>query len=258
MPCSERFTDKIAVITGATGGLGSAIAHRFAAEDATVVLTGRHPGKGARLTRTLRQAGGRAEFIAADLRRDEDIIDLVGAVCREYARVDALVLNAGVISFGDTCAISPNDFDDMIAVNVRAPWMLARTFEPLLTENASVIVTASVSSFTHFPGEGVYCMSKAAVIPMVHALALEWAGRGIRVNALCPGVVADRGMSHDAVTASDDPAAEQERNNAMTPLRRPASLEEIAAAAAYLASTESAFMTGQSLILDGGLAIPRV
>ena len=101
-------------------------------------------------------------------------------------------------------------------------------------------------------------MSKAAVIPMVHALALEWAGRGIRVNALCPGIVADRGMSHDAVTASDDPAAELERNNAMTPLRRPASLEEIAAAAAYLASTESAFMTGQSLILDGGLTIPRV
>ena len=95
MPCSERFTDKIAVITGATGGLGSAIAHRFAAEDATVVLTGRDPGKGAGVTRTLREAGGRAEFIAADLRRDEDIDDV--PIVRNFAeRVSSHPCSPGV------------------------------------------------------------------------------------------------------------------------------------------------------------------
>jgi NAD(P)-dependent dehydrogenase (short-subunit alcohol dehydrogenase family) len=82
----------------------------------------------------------------------------------------------------------------MMAVNVRAPWMCARTLGPLLADGATVIVTASVSSFVQFPREGVYCMTKAALIPMVRDLALEFADRGIRVNALCPGIVAEQGM----------------------------------------------------------------
>lgn len=258
MANAERLTGKIALITGATGGIGSAIAHRFANEGAKVVLTGRNADQGARLVRALQAHGGEADFVAADLRNDGDIESLGHYVRHRHGRVDSLVLNAGVITFGPTCDITPAEFDEMMAVNVRAPWMCARTFAPLLSDGAAVIITASVSSFTHFSGEGVYCMTKAALIPMAHALALEWAARGIRVNALCPGVVADAGMSHDAVVANADPAAEADRNNALTPLHRPAALDEIATGALYLASSDSSCMTGQHLILDGGLTVPRV
>jgi NAD(P)-dependent dehydrogenase (short-subunit alcohol dehydrogenase family) len=254
----EPRTEKVCLVTGATGGIGAAIAHRLAADGATVITTGRDRERGTALADHLRRSNAHTEFLAADLRDDDAITGLARHIADHYGRLDALILNAGVITFGNTCELATADFDDMIAVNVRAPWMCARTFAPILADGATVVVTASVSSFTHFPGEGVYCMTKAALIPLVHALVLEWAPRRIRVNALCPGIVAEHGMSHDALAASADPAAEQDRNDALTPLRRAASLQEIAAGAAYLCSDDSSFMTGQSLVIDGGLTIPRV
>lgn len=251
-------TGAVVVITGATGGIGRALAHRFAAEGATLVLTGRDTTAGDALAAELRRGGRSAEFLTADLRDDDHVRRLAEDVRHLHGRIDSLILNAGAITFGSTCEMDVADFDEMMAVNVRAPWLCVRALHNLLTDGATIVVTASVSSYVLFPGEGVYCMSKAALIPLVHVLALELAPRGIRVNALSPGIVGEAGISHQALTISSDPVAEQRRNDGMTPLGRTATMTEIADGAVFLAGRHSSFMTGQNLVLDGGLTIPRV
>jgi NAD(P)-dependent dehydrogenase (short-subunit alcohol dehydrogenase family) len=129
------------------------------------------------------------------------------------------------------------------------------TAEP---DNAAIVVTSSVSAFTHFPGETVYCMSKAALTPLVQGLAVELGARGISVNALCPGVIGEAGMSQDAIDASADPRSELAANVANTPLRRLGTLEDVADATLYLASDRAAFITGTMMVLDGGLTVPRI
>jgi NAD(P)-dependent dehydrogenase (short-subunit alcohol dehydrogenase family) len=146
----------------------------------------------------------------------------------------------------------------MMDVNVRAPWLCVRALNSVLADRASIVATSSVSASTHFPGETVYCMSKAALTPFAHGLAVELGERGIRVNALCRGVIGGEGMSQDAINASSDPHTELAANIANTPLRRLGSLEEIADATVFLASDRSAFITGTNLVIDGGLTIPRI
>lgn len=253
-----KLRDKVTVITGATGGIGSAIARRFADEGAKLILAGRSQMRAATLLESLRANGATANFVIGDVRSEEFVDALRETVCREYGRIDILVLNAGAITFAPTWEITPTQFDEMMNVNVRAPWLCVRALHRLLSDNASIVVTGSVSATTHFPGETVYCMSKAALTPLVNGLAVELGERGIRVNALCPGVIGEAGMSQDAIDASSDPRQAVAANIANTPLRRLGSPDEVADAALYLASDRSAFITGTSLVLDGGLTVSRV
>ena len=258
MSSTQSLAGKVTLITGATGGIGQATARRFAAEGATLLLAGRDRQRAHDLLHDLRGAGATAEFVNGDLEHDTAIEDLAAAARERHGRVDALVLNAGAITVAPLTDITTTQYDQMMNVNVRAHLMCVKAMHDLIPCGGTITVTASVSSFTHFPGEGAYCMSKAALIPMVRALAVELGDRGIRVNALCPGIVAAEGMSQRLADASDDPAAEQAHGDAATPLGRAATLEEIAAGALFLASDHSSFMTGTSLVLDGGLTIPRV
>lgn len=253
----RRLGGKVAVITGATGGIGQAIARRFAAEGSNLVLAGRDSRACRVLADEISASGISCHTVVGDLRDESYIDELADVARRHYGRIDVLMLNAGAISFARACEMSPAAFDEMIAVNVRAPWLCVRAMHTLLTDGASIVATASVSSHVVFPGEAGYCMSKAAVIQLVRSLAVELAPR-VRVNALCPGIVGEAGMSHDATVSSDSPADESRRNDSLTPLGRAASLDEIASAAVYLASSDSSFITGQSLTVDGGLTIPRV
>jgi NAD(P)-dependent dehydrogenase (short-subunit alcohol dehydrogenase family) len=255
---STQLAGKVALITGATGGIGRAIAHRFASEGATLLLAGRDRQRGQDLLNVLHGAGATAEFVDGDLELDTAVDDLAAAARERHGRVDALVLNAGAITVAPLTDITTAQYDQMMNVNVRAPWMCVKAMHDLIPSGGTITVTASVSSFTHFPGEGAYCMSKAALVPMVRALAVELGDRDIRVNALCPGIVAAEGMSQRLADASDDPAAELAHGDAATPLGRAATLQEIAAGALFLASDQSSFMTGISLVLDGGLTIPRL
>lgn len=249
---------KVAVVTGATGGIGAAIARRFGAEGASLVLGGRRREAADTLLAELEAAGVQADFVLGDLRSPEFIDELADRAVERYGRIDSLVLNAGVISWGATWDITEAQYDEMMDVNVKAPWRCIRRMHPVLADGATVIVLGSVSSFAIFPGEGVYCMTKAAVIQMVRSVALELADRRIRVNALCPGVIGGGGMSQDAFDSSADPESEVAGVMASTPLGRVGQLDEIAAGATFLASSESSFMTGNNLILDGGIIIPRV
>lgn len=252
-----RLRGKVAVITGATGGIGEAIARRFAAEGANLLLAGRSAQACGHLTEDLRATGAVCHKAVGDLRDESYIEGLADLVRREFGRVDVLLLNAGTISFAPTCEMTTAEFDEMMAINVKAPWLCVRALHALLAEGASIVATASVSSHVIFPGEAGYCMSKAAVIQLVRSLAVELAPR-VRANALCPGIVGEAGMSFDAAMKSKTPENEFGRNNSLTPLGRSATLDEIASAAVFLASSDSSFITGQSLTVDGGVTIPRV
>jgi NAD(P)-dependent dehydrogenase (short-subunit alcohol dehydrogenase family) len=252
-----RLAGKVAVITGATGGIGQAIARRFAAEGASLLLAGRNGEACRQLTEELRAQGTICHSVIGNF-GDESYVDELADVARkDFGRVDVLMLNAGTISFAPACEMTTAEFDEMMLVNVKAPWLCVRALHTLLSDGASIVATASVSSHVVFPGEAGYCMSKAAVIQLVRSLAVELAPR-VRVNALCPGIVGEAGMSHDAAVTSASPDDELNRNDALTPLGRPAALAEVASAALYLGSADSSFITGQSLTVDGGLTIPRV
>ncbi len=254
----DRLSGKVAVVTGATAGIGRAVATRFGAEGATLLLCGRNRERADALLADLRESGVTADFLLGDIRSEDFVAELAEAVRERHGRIDSLVLNAGVISVGKLWEITPEQYDDMMDINVRAPWLCIRQMHHLLADKATVIATGSVSSFSIFPGEGVYCMTKAAIIQMVRTLALELADRRIRVNALCPGVIGGAGMSQDSFDATGDPAAEEAAASAITPLARVGTLAEVADGAVFLASDESSFMTGTSLLLDGGITIPRV
>jgi NAD(P)-dependent dehydrogenase (short-subunit alcohol dehydrogenase family) len=253
-----KLDGKVAVITGATGGIGSAIARQFGAEGAKLILGGRRKERADDFLAELHQSGVEAEFVLGDVKSD-DYADRLAARAREkYGHVDSLVLNAGVVSWAKVCDITLEQYDDMMNTNVRASWLCVKAFHDLLSEGAAVVVTASVSSFIIFPEEGVYCMTKAAIIQMVRALALELADRGIRVNALCPGAVGGDGMTQNLLDISDDPQAVTDEIVAATPLGKIGTLDEIASGAVFLASGDASFVTGTSLVIDGGMMIPRV
>ncbi|UDH01580.1 SDR family NAD(P)-dependent oxidoreductase [Rhodococcus opacus] len=250
---------KVVVVTGATGGLGAAMARSFAAAGARLVLTGRNADAGNTLVRSLSEEGAQAWFCPGDLREVATIENIRSLVVEHLeGRIDVVVLNAGVISFGPLTDMTTEQYDDMMNVNVRAPWMCIRELHSLIADGGSVLVTSSVSAFTYFPGEGVYCMTKAAVSQMVRSLAVELGSRGIRVNAICPGVIDEAGMSHDAFADTDDPEAESRNAAAISPLRRNGQPHDVSRAAVYLASDASAFITGSSLVIDGGVSIPRL
>jgi NAD(P)-dependent dehydrogenase (short-subunit alcohol dehydrogenase family) len=169
----SQLAGKVALITGATSGIGKATARRFAAEGATLLLTGRDRNRARSLLAELEEAGTAAQFVLGDLGQDAAIDELAAVARDRYGRVDALVLNAGVITVAPLTDITTAQYDEMMNVNVRAPWLCVKAMHALLPAGGTITVTASVSSFTIFPGEGAYCMGKAAVIHMVRALAVE-------------------------------------------------------------------------------------
>jgi NAD(P)-dependent dehydrogenase (short-subunit alcohol dehydrogenase family) len=251
-----RLADKVAVVTGATSGIGQVIAKRFATEGASLIVNGRNQQAGARLVDELRSAGANADFVCGDV-ADEATADEIADTARaRYGRIDTMMLNAGVVRYGNFWELTPEEFDLTMGVNVRGPWLCARAAVPLLPDGASIVLMGSVSSFMIPPGESVYCVSKAAVVQLAKAIAGDLAHRGIRANALCPGAVGEVGMMQAAIAESDDGGAGVvEEVKAITPLDRMATPTEIANGALFLASSESSYMTGASLVLDGGILI---
>lgn len=246
-----RLSGKIAVITGATTGIGLATAKRFAAEGARLFITGRRAEV---LEAAVAEIGGNVTGIQADSATQADLDRLFARVKEEAGRVDVLFVNAGGGSMVPLGQITEEHFDDTFNRNVKGVLFTVQTALPLLGKGASVILTGSTTSSTGTAAFSVYAASKAAIRNFARNWILDLKDRGIRVNTLSPGPTETPGLVD---LAGDDKAQQQgllDYMASLVPLGRVGHVDEIANAALFLASDESSFVTGIELFADGGQA----
>jgi NAD(P)-dependent dehydrogenase (short-subunit alcohol dehydrogenase family) len=247
------LANKVALITGAGRGIGAAAARLFAHEGAAVVLASRTEAELSAVVRQIKEAGGTANYVVTDLADAASIQHAVQTVVDLHGRLDIAFNNAGVsIPHVPLTAIPENDFDVITAVNYKGVWlsMVAEIRAILATAGTGAIVNnSSVGSFRGNPGLGAYAAAKRAVNSLTETAAREYGPEGIRVNAVAPGTTMTAMMQK---WAKLEPAI-VEQLNAHTPLRRAASPEEIAQAAAWLLSDRASYITGVVLPVDGGM-----
>lgn len=248
------LTDRVALVTGASRGIGEAIALRLAEAGASVVLAARKPDALHAVAERINSGGGRAIAIAAHTGKREDLRELVAKSIESFGKVDVLVNNAATNPyFGPLMDVEDAAWEKTFEVNVKGYFMLAREVVQHLQQrqaNGSIVNVTSISGMRAAPMQGVYGMTKAAVLSMTQTLAQELGGSGIRVNAIAPGLVQTRFAS--ALVDNEDL---RKLVVAKTALGRHAQPDEIAGAALYLASDASSYMTGQVLVVDGGATI---
>jgi NAD(P)-dependent dehydrogenase (short-subunit alcohol dehydrogenase family) len=249
-----RLAGKAAVITGASTGIGRACALRFAREGARLVLADLRDEPGELVRREIERAGGEACFVRTDVARREDNARAIDRCVERYGSVDILFCNAGVTLPKLLPDSSDADIERVIGVNLVGVIHAARHAIPLMLEQprgGTLLFTASKTGLVAQTDSPVYCASKGAVVMLAKAHALDYATRGIRVNALCPGII-DTPMLHEFADTRPDPGAAWRSYEAAQPMGRLGTAEECADAALWLVSDEASFVTGVALPVDGG------
>ena len=245
-----RLTGKVAVVTGASKGIGAAIAERFGQEGASVVVHFASDAKGAeKVVDAIKKAGGKAVAVQGDLSKPDEVTKVFGEAKAAFGRVDVLVNNAGVYEFRPVAQVDPAHFHKLFDLNVLG--LLLATQEAVKQMNGgggSVINISSVVGETAVANGSVYSATKAAVDAITQALAQELGPRGIRVNSLQPGVTATEGFY-----SMGESKAFTELALSRTPLGRLGQATDIAGAALFLASEDSGWVTGAEILVNGGL-----
>jgi NAD(P)-dependent dehydrogenase (short-subunit alcohol dehydrogenase family) len=247
---------RTALVTGGGTGIGRGVAQRLAAEGAFVFVCGRRAAALDEACAGIAEAIGRGDRVAgvaADVTREDDVRAVVKAVADRGHGLDVLVNCAGMMRFGRLDALDPAGMRAMFDVNAFAPWRVSVAALPQLRQRGggAIVNIASISGMRPFEGSGAYCMSKAALVMLTQVMALELAGEGIRVNAVCPGMVEDTGLG-DAVFSPDQVAASYDRFRSLHPLGRNGTPTDVAEAVLFLAGPASSWITGAILPLDGG------
>jgi NAD(P)-dependent dehydrogenase (short-subunit alcohol dehydrogenase family) len=240
-----KLADKVALVTGGSAGIGLGIAKRFADEGARVFITGRRPTE---LNKAVTSIGGNIEAVQGDVSDPADLNRIFAHIRTEAGRIDVLVANAGFYEFGTLGEITEEHFDKTFNTNVRGLLFTVQKALPLLSQGSSVILTGSIASIKGFASTSVYSASKAAVRSFARTWTADLKDRGIRVNVLSPGHTATPGLSQ---FLSDD---EREAATATVPLGRLGTPDDLGKAALFLASDDSAYVTGIELSVDGGVA----
>ncbi|MGA7671232.1 MAG: glucose 1-dehydrogenase [Nitrolancea sp.] len=245
-----KLTGRVALITGGGSGIGRAISIVFAQEGAQVVTASRTL---AHAKETARLAGGDTLALQVDVSDEASVQRMVDAAIERFGRVDILCNNAGTGTNKSIVEVEPEEWDRVFAVNVRGVYLCTRAVLPqMLERHDGVIVNiASVLGLVGVPKRAAYCASKGAVITLTKQVATEFAGEGIRCNCICPGTV-DSPWVGRLLDETDDPPAARRALEQRHPLGRLATTGEVAHAALYLASDDAGFMTGSSLVMDGG------
>lgn len=245
------LTGRVAIITGGSRGIGRAIAETYAAAGASVVIASRKGDACVQVANEIEAAGGRAIAVPAHAGRLEDLEALVATTVEQLGGIDIVVNNAANALGLPIGSITPEAWDKSYSVNLKGPLFLFQYALPSLlkSEHAAVVNVISAGAFTHATYVSMYCSAKAAMVTMTRAMASEFAAAGIRVNALAPGTT-DTDM-----VRNNDEASQQGMVNAQL-IKRMGTPEELADAALYLGSDASSFMTGQVLIVDGGMTTP--
>jgi len=250
MTGQKLLSGKVAVVTGAGSGIGAASALRFADEGASVVAADIRGHKAEQTVADITDRGGVASSFAVDVANSASVAAMVSHCVEQFGRIDVLFNNAGTLRPGTAVELTEEDWDLVMAVNVRSVFLGAKYAVPhmLAQGGGSIINTASISGLHGDGGAVVYAASKAAVINLTRALSTDHAPAGIRVNAICPGTIetppVQRMMADPRVLDVNIQA------HALRRLGRP---EEVANLAVWLASDEASFVTGEAIVVDGGL-----
>ena len=248
-----RLEGKVGLITGGTSGIGSAAAIRFAKEGAAVVITGRNAARGAEVVDAIEAAGGQALFVQTDVRLAKDCRRAVDETLARFGRIDVLFNNAGVFHPKTIPDCTEEEWDETIESSLRGAFLMSKYTLPSMIERGSGSIIHTSSGWGILGGDkaAAYCAAKGGLIVMAKAMAIDHGPDGIRVNCVCPGDVLTPMLHDDAEKRGmswDDYAA----GAAKRPLGRIGTVEEIADAVVFLASDESSFVTGESLVVDGG------
>jgi NAD(P)-dependent dehydrogenase (short-subunit alcohol dehydrogenase family) len=250
----RRLTDKTAVITGTGAGIGKGIAERFASEGAFVVAVSRRKENGLPVVENILHNGGKAEFFQCDVSMPDQVKSMADTVLEKHARIDILVNNAGVNFVKPFEETTLEDWNWVINIDLQGTYLCTRAFiDTMLGQGAgSVINMTSVHTIAGLPGAAPYDAAKWGIVGMTKALAVEYAARNIRFNALSPGLI-DTQIWEDIMNAAPNKEVCREYWASNIPIGRPGSVDEIASAALFLASDESSYITGANIVADGGM-----
>lgn len=238
------FTGKVVLVTGSANGIGKAIAGEFLAQGATVIIADIDEKNGEALAAEWSNHGYRAVFHGIDLREATSIPSMFQRIVSDYGKIDILINNAGRGMFKPVCDLSLEEWDEILALNLRAAFVAAREFACHHRSSAygRIINIASTRAIMSEPGSEAYAASKGGLVALTHALALSLGSAGITVNAISPGWIANSG--HDRLSEAD---------HRQHPSQRVGKPEDIARLCTFIAAPENDFITGQNFVVDGGM-----
>ena len=240
---------RIAVVTGAADGIGRGIAETFAGNQAIVVVADINEEKAVKTSEAIESAGGRAWAVKADVSDPNSVNRLFAAVAERHGRVDIIVNNAGIVIQAAAQDLTFEQWNRTLAVNLTGVFLCSQGAARLMTGGGSIINIASVGGHVTSHSFSAYAASKSGVHGLTRALAIEWGERNIRVNSVSPGSVGTA-MSEQARAFNPEAAANRD---ARVPLPRRGRVDDVAQAALFFASDQSAFVTGRDLVVDGGI-----
>ncbi|WKV52253.1 SDR family NAD(P)-dependent oxidoreductase [Dickeya fangzhongdai] len=240
----RALENKVALVTGSNSGIGFAIAKRFAEEGASVIIIGR---RAEQVDKAVASIGLQAYGIAADVTNKADLDQVFEEISQRYGKLDVLAANAAMSGEGMLENITEQQYDEVFDVNAKAVVFTAQKAIALMKDGGSIVLTSSIGNSMGTPNHGAYCASKAAVRSFARTWTKELAGRGIRVNSISPGPT-------EAPMFEEAPEEMRAALPQFIPLGRVGKPDEVAAAALFLASNESSYISGIDLIVDGGLS----
>jgi NAD(P)-dependent dehydrogenase (short-subunit alcohol dehydrogenase family) len=246
---SERFKNKVAVVTGGNSGIGLATARAFVREGAKVAITGRSEST---LKAAQKELGPDVLVIKADFSKVSEIGTAMDRIKERFGRIDALFVNAGIGRFVPFEEVTEAFFDETMATNLKGTFFTVQKAVPLMPRGAAVVLNASINAHLGMPGSSVYGASKAAVVNLAKTLSADLLQRGIRVNVVSPGPVTTPILDRMGLPEAETRQI-KERITEQVPLKRFGHPDEIAAAVLYLSSGESAYVLGTELVVDGGM-----
>ncbi|MCL4508619.1 MAG: SDR family oxidoreductase [Chloroflexi bacterium] len=249
-----KLAGKITVVTGAGSGIGQAIAQTLAAAGARIAVVDFSETGGQETVRLITEQGGEAFFVQADVSHRSDVERYVKAVVERYGRIDILCNNAGIGVAATVTETTEEDWDRVLAVDLKGVYLGCKyTIPVMLRQGGGVIVnTASVAGMVGVLNRAAYCAAKAGVVGLTKSIAVDYVSQNIRCNAVCPGTV-DSPWIQRILSQQPDPVAERQRMVERQPMGRMGRPDEVARAVLYLACDDSAFVTGSTLVIDGGL-----
>lgn len=249
----KNLENKRAIITGGASGIGKATARLFAQDGASVAIIDRDEARGEQAAREIQEAGGQAVFIHCDVSSGEQARGAVEKVVEEFGGIDILFNNAGIIRRTNVVETTEEEWDRVMAVNLKSMFLFSKYCIPhmIASGGGTIVSTSSGWGITGGAKAASYCASKAAVVNLTRAMAIDHGKDNIRVNCICPGDV-DTGMLRFEASQIGQPEEDFLKDAANRPLNRIGKPEEIARAVVYLASDESSYVTGHALVIDGG------